>query len=196
MKPKTEKRLKARMRFFTPELYIRFNSDDDSEADLAEACWEKAIDDYRRHLRGLRKAMPAAVKSLTERCLHDFEVLSFHQQLETLIPARGKKKESSSPGSGVAVLCLRHSDEIQMLLYVLTNPVKHQVAPRNWPFSKERKHCLYDEIDAADKPAGSFLHRILFSDGSMLEIPFSLVFVDQFPLPANGSRPRPRKRAS
>jgi len=31
------------MRFFTPELFIRFNSPDDMEADRADADWEAAI---------------------------------------------------------------------------------------------------------------------------------------------------------
>jgi len=34
------------MQFFTPELYLRFNSRDDAVAMAAEAEWEKAITSY------------------------------------------------------------------------------------------------------------------------------------------------------
>lgn len=184
------------MRFFTPELYLQFNSDDDAEADRANAVWEEAVEQYRRHLKSLAKQMPAAVKSLAKLCLHDLELLSFQQQPEASSAPRAKREHASPQWSGAALLCLRDGDDVHTLMYVLCGPVRQQASPRNWPFSNERRHWLYDEIDAGRRPAGSFLHRILFSDGSILEIPFSMVFVDRFALPSNGSRQRPRKRAS
>jgi len=40
------------MRFFTPDLYLRFNSDDDDIADGADAEWQTVVKDYRPISRG------------------------------------------------------------------------------------------------------------------------------------------------
>src|SRR5271165_3957990 len=50
MKPQTEKRSEPVMKFFTPELFIKFNSPDDVVADRADEDWEAAIREYRSHL--------------------------------------------------------------------------------------------------------------------------------------------------
>lgn len=180
MRPKTEKRADVQMRFFTPELYLRFNSDEEVEADRADEAWEKATDDYRRHLKAFRKTMPASVRAMTERCLHDFELLSFHEEFK---PA-------------AAVLSLGNGSDIRIVVYTLWDRVRRKTGPRSWPFSKAQKHWLYDEIDVANQSGGRFVHRILSSDGSIVQIPFSQVFVDHFALPINGSRPRTKRRAS
>jgi hypothetical protein len=60
-----------------------------------------------------------------------------------------------------------------------------QIRPvKQWPFSKERVHWLYDELDTDDRHPGLFWHRILWSDGQVTEIP--LVDVVVHSLPANG----------
>jgi hypothetical protein len=43
------------MKFFTPELYIRYNSKEDAEADRADEDWEKSIRNYKSHLETLTK---------------------------------------------------------------------------------------------------------------------------------------------
>ena len=64
MKPQTEKPSEPVMKFFTPELFIKFNSPDDVVADRADEDWEAAIREYRSHLEGLRDQMPSQVKEL------------------------------------------------------------------------------------------------------------------------------------
>jgi hypothetical protein len=63
-------------------------------------------------------------------------------------------------------------------------------APERSPFSKTRTHGLYDEVDLAPAPRGAVLHRVLLSDGRVLEIPFLSVFIRSLPLspPEEGIR--------
>ena len=65
------------MRFFTPDLYLRFNSGDDEIADQANDEWEKAIDSYQTYLKNLN--LPESVKKLTEINLHDAELADFQE---------------------------------------------------------------------------------------------------------------------
>ena len=82
MKRRTEKPSDSPMRFFTPELYVRFNSADDAEADVADAEWESAVAAYRRHLDGLRDRIPMQVRALADLCLHDAELLAVQQEIQ------------------------------------------------------------------------------------------------------------------
>ena len=64
MRLQTEKPSEQVMKFFTPELFIRFNSTDDEKADRADEDWEAAIGAYRHHLDCLREQMPSQVNKL------------------------------------------------------------------------------------------------------------------------------------
>ena len=70
------------MRFFTPELYLRFNSRDDAVALAADAEWEAAIARYNAHLDSFRGKMPSQVVNLSEMCLHDADILLRQEQQE------------------------------------------------------------------------------------------------------------------
>lgn len=181
MKPPTEKPSEGGMRFFTPDLYLRFNSPDDDEADRADEAWESAVRDYQRHLRGLRDRVPGPVRKLAELCLHDWEVLAVHQEIEPSFP--------SPLWSAVAVVSLRRQDQVAVLVYALWDRIREHPAAPAWPFSGERKHWLYDELDVAADPRGPFLHRVLLSDGTVLEIPFASSFVHTFAVPPPGAAP-------
>jgi len=169
------------MRFFTPELYAQFNSPDDRVADRASAAWEEALRAYREHLEAIRPAMPSQVRKLAQLCLHDAEVLGFEQGLQSLFPV----PEAFGPGpfwSALAIVFLWQDDTICSLVYLLWDPIRESAAREDWPFSKLRKHWLYDEVDVAADHR-KFLHRILFSDGSVVEIPFVSVITSSVPLP-------------
>lgn len=154
--------LKPIMRYFTPELYIRFNSPDDDVADAANEAWENALEDYQNHLASFRDKMPSQVRKLSELCLHDAEVLSFEMGNEIL-----------------AIVSLKQDANIRSLFYMLWDRVRQYPFSGEWAFSKLRKSWLYDEVDVAPDQHGLFLHRVLFSDGSVVEIPFVSVVVEQ-----------------
>src|SRR5689334_16436410 len=114
MKPQTDAPSEQVMRFFTPDLYIKFNSPDDDEADRADEASEAAIRAYRHHLDGLRDRMPSQVRKVAELCLHDAELLACDQPVEPLFPF---PSEPFPHWSGFAILSVKQDDEILSLIY-------------------------------------------------------------------------------
>lgn len=84
----------------------------------------------------------------------------------------------------LAILSLKQEATVCSLIYVLWDWVRECAAQEGWQFSKARKHWLYDEVDLTPDRQGCFLHRILFSDGSVVEIPFLTAIVSSVQLPA------------
>jgi hypothetical protein len=164
------------MRFFTPELYLQFNSSDDEIADRANEAWEKALHEYQDHLDAIRPRMPSQVRKIAELCLHDAEVLGLEQEVQSLFP--------EPFWSAMAILSLKQDRTIQTLIYMLWDRVREYPARQDWPFSRSRKHWLYDEVDLAADRQGAFLHRILLSDGCIVEIPFRSAVISGVTLPA------------
>ncbi|HQU46762.1 MAG TPA: hypothetical protein PK867_28420 [Pirellulales bacterium] len=159
------------MKFFTPELYLRFNSQDD---DIADQAWESAIKAYHEHLDGIRNQMSQQVKGLLELCLHDCELLGWDENIEP------DPRFSAGPlpvWSAFSVLSLRCDGEVVSLNYVLWDKVRHRPARKDWPYLKSHTSWLYDEVDVTGGEHGRFVHRILFSDGTTAEIPFAMVHV-------------------
>lgn len=170
------------MRFFTPELYARFNSPDDGVADDADEAWERALNEYRDHLNAIRDRMTSPVRKLADLCLHDAELLAFDEVIE---PAFSFPYEPFGPyphWSAMVIISLKQDGRIVTLIYLVWDRVREHPAPQDWPFSKARTHWLYDEIDAAEGRRGMFTHRILFSDGRVLDVPFTSVIVHGLPL--------------
>ncbi len=157
------------MRYFTPDLFARYNSADEAVADEADAEWEAALAAYRAHLDAVRGELPPPVRELAELCLHDAELL-------------GDRPADPS----VAVVMLSQQGSFVVLVYSLWEQVREQPAPPDWPFSKQRTHWLYDELDIARGAEGRFLHRVLLSDGRALEIPFRSVILRRIPAPQSG----------
>ncbi len=174
MKPQTEKPSEPFMKFFTPDRFIKFNSLDDEEADRADEDWETALRDYRKHLDGLRDQMPAPVKELAKLDLHDAELLAVERKAETwgFFPLHIE----------LAILSLKQGDEVRSLIYFLWDQVRQSRSKASWPFSKQHKHWLYDEVDTSPSHRGAFLHRVLLSDGTVMEIPFVSVQIHGFSL--------------
>jgi hypothetical protein len=168
------------MRFFTPELFVRFNSPDEDEADRANQDWETALDEYRKHLDGIRDRLPPQVTKLADLCLHDAELLAWEQTVEPSSPPPMDPSAPESVSSATAIVSIRQEGKIVSLIYRLWDRVREHAAAEGWPFSKLRLHWLYDELDLA--PNGRFLHRVLLSDGRVLEIPFLSVIVYTLPI--------------
>lgn len=182
-KPRTEKPFEPVMRFFTPELYIRYNSSNDEEADRADEAWEAAMKEYHHHLNRLRDRMPSQVRELSDLCLHDAELLACDQPVEPFFPL---PSEPFPFWAGFAILSVKQGDSIVSLFYVLWDRIRTDQPEEPWPFSTRRPHWLYDEVDVAPGPRGLFLHRILFSDGIAREIPFVTALIHSLTLPATG----------
>jgi len=172
MKLQIEKHSESRMKYFKPELYLRYNSRDDADADRADRHWEKAIHAYTEHLRTFSKKMNDRVKDLAENlCLHDARLISSEGYLSAL---------PLLPHFRTWVISLRTNGKIVNLFYLLWGEVAESTAQKKWPFSKLSAHWLYDEVDFEPDSPFLYWHRVLLSDGRVISIPFFDVFVHSF----------------
>lgn len=174
------------MLFFTPELYLRYNSLDDEIALTADAEWEAAIVRYHQHLAALHDKMSSPVIELSKLCLHDGEILQRQERQHPL----GISCFEDWPGPprfwpfwcGLATLAVRLENELVTLFYFLCDHMTEQPAAEDWPFSKKHEHWLYDEVHWQGGGHGRFIHLILLSSGVVLTIPFDTVLVSRFNL--------------
>ncbi len=185
------------MKYFTPELYVRFNSHDDDVADAADDEWEKQIKMYRKHYKRLERQLPEELRRFhNEQCLHDADVegplivqpfslpwspryaVIAARQINTLIPEFLNT---------VAVLFYEVTDE-PVIEKSVSAPVFRSVQPI-W---------LYEEEDVI-KP-GLFEQEILISDGRVIKIRFRDFHYSIVPLKqeaAAAEKPRkPARRAA
>lgn len=179
------------MRFFTPELYVQANSADDAEADRAEEAWEVAIGDYRRHLASIRKKLPPSAIQLAKLYLHDWEFLAFDKHNPATIEIIPLRKKFAS-----AWLSLRSGDQVTELLYILCGDVQEHVGKFGRKLAAGTKIWLYEEVDLHGDNPNAFVHRILWSDGRITEIPSYSVVIHTFSIPQNGSKRKTRGIAS
>jgi hypothetical protein len=173
------------MKYFTPELYMQFNSFDVEEAERADAAWDLAEAAYKQRLASIREQLPMAVVRLSELCLHDALVVS---RLEQAQPFGEMPATYPVPlpvlWTAVAIVSVTAGEEVTSLIYSLSDHITVRDAPEGWRFSKLQEQWLYDELDLLNDDRGPFVHRILFSTGVSLEIPFVSVIVHQFRVPA------------
>ena len=169
------------MRFFTPDLFVRFNSDDDV-ADRASAEWDATRVRYRAHLDAIRDRLPQNVRDLTTVCLHDAELVARSEHAHTPRLHQGQPPAWSA----TEVLSLAtESGVLLSVLYALWDHVREYDAPPVWPFPEARhREWLYEELDVSPQGDGYFVHRILFNDGRVVEIPFADVMMHEVPLKA------------
>jgi len=153
------------MKFFTPELYVRFNSPDDDEADRADSEWEDAIRRYEADLESFRDQMPPRVRELADNlCLHDMQIMVVQHE-----PSMG-------------IVSVKQKEKLVVLFYILWGHMRKLSAPEDWPFSKAHVHWMYDEVDLDRQSPKHFWHRILLSDGSEVDVPFVDVAIHQVSL--------------
>jgi hypothetical protein len=54
------------MKFFTPELFVALNSQDESVVDEAMDQWDAATKNYEKHFAKLQKKLPKAIVDLVK----------------------------------------------------------------------------------------------------------------------------------
>jgi hypothetical protein len=142
------------MKYFTADLYERFNSRDIEVADRADTQWRKAEAKYQARLDKIRSRLPASIRDLADKlCLHDAEILSLGHDTDT------------------ASILARAENVLYCLSYALTSKVASTPPRRSPAFSNHAVRWLYDEVDM---PAPSkFSHRILLSDGREISLFFA-----------------------
>lgn len=147
------------MKFFTPDLYLRFNSRDRDVVEKAHEEWEEAIVGYQRHLAAISARLTPSTRAIAETlCLHDAEYLGL---------AVSRIPDSSS---SLATLWTRQGAASRLLIYILAAESLIQQASENWPYSDQDVHWLYDEFDVSEQ--GIAQHEVLLSDGRVLRFQF------------------------
>jgi hypothetical protein len=165
------------MKYFTPELFIAFNSSDREIASDASTQWDKVVAAYDRQLRSLRRKLPQPVRQLTNLCLHDAEFIEFEE-----VSPNGRR--------AVAHVVLRQHGEIIFLSYFLLEKPSIGRPIEDAVFSRHAVQWLYDEVDC--QGPGDFRHDILLSDGRVFRLRFEHLSI----LTAVASAPEPAARRS
>ena len=94
------------MKYFKPELFVAFNSEDARTANRASQAWDEAVTAYDQYLKSIRRRLPAAVQKLSKLHLHDAAYLDCGE-------------ESPSPENRAAHLTVRREGQPLLLLYFL-----------------------------------------------------------------------------
>jgi len=162
------------MKYFTPELWLDFNSGDWASASKK---YDRRLSAYRKHLQNILPRLPRdARRFFREVCLlHDGTLV----RLETgdHIEAQTRKVVSGKAGrqAGVRMLVLTEGGEFTYALHykeVVRVQVKFPAEAVLFPISRHANFgdWGYDELSAVTD--GIFRHGILFSSGATITIDF------------------------
>ena len=183
MKPTVEKPSENVMKFFTPELYIRFNSEDEAVSDQADEEWDHAVEEYEKHLEKLGGFVTRIADRLEAVGMHDAEFLNNSRNLIDMETHIRMRHEFFPFWMNVLIMSFKQEGKIISLNYIHWDEARVYPALDTWRFSKKRSHWLYDEIDASPRgQSESFVHRILLSDGCIFEIPFGDLLIHEIRL--------------
>jgi hypothetical protein len=152
------------MKYFTPELYLRFCSPDPDVADEATEEWERAASRYERHYKKIRQSLPESVRSFADAlCLHDAEVFA---------PARllGGRQEVIIVTQNVNTLVPESLNTLIILHYAVTEDPIIETLSDSSAFAQHNPVWLHDEFDLSGPD--SFAHEILLSTGRLIKLRF------------------------
>ena len=154
------------MRFFTPELFIALNSQNEDVVEDALEKWEAARKDYREHFAKIEAKLPKPFVKLRKTvALHDSLAEPRANPLWTVC-------QTDDQGEHIrAVISLRQEHAEFDLIYLdLVKPIAWSKPVESEFFSDEHVLWLYDEAGLAKN--GDFTHEILFSNGSVVLVTF------------------------
>jgi hypothetical protein len=154
------------MKYFTPELMLRFGSDDEVVALAASEEWDRRQAIYRDHLKQLGPTLPRSVRGLLKRFyLHDAKVFTIALDDRSTLVVN-------------LLLDGENNGGLQLTYRLVAPPTIHRHPEIAEPCTPPQ--WLYDEIDAAENEPGVFTHNILLTNGSELELRFRNLTVKRF----------------
>lgn len=140
------------MKYFTKELFDRFNSDDVNIVEKAHDEWKEAIDNYRNYLDTTYDRYPPSVRKFIETCcFHDAQILYFNFVGSSF----GKSFLKVTPEKGEEKIIEFDVDRNGVYDY----------------YYKKGSYWLYEEFEAIEN--NKFKLSILLDNGTELEILFS-----------------------
>jgi hypothetical protein len=150
------------VKYFTPVLYVRGNSTDDDQVDVAETEWETARAAYRARVAEIGPALlPELRRFEAELNLHDAEVIGPAREGNRDVLLIARLSNTPLPGQDNSLAILR---------YRVIGPPSVTTPVRSRVFDSARPEWLYDEIDF--EAPGVFSHEVLFSDGRVVRLVF------------------------
>ena len=154
------------MKFFTPELFIALNSQEEDVVDRAIEKWDAARRNYRKHFARIEKKLPKSFVKLRKTvALHDSLVELAANPVWTIC-------QTDDQGEHIrAIISLRQEHAEFDLIYLdLVKPTEWSKPVDSDRFSDEHVLWLYDEVGWTKD--GHCTHEIFFSNGSVVLVTF------------------------
>ena len=157
------------MKYFTPELYVQGNSDDDDVVDHVEQEWERRNNSYDRHYKKIQSQLPEALRKFhDEQCLHDADWNGISRVPGCTFPCNSQDIMIIACQENTLIPEFIHTFAI--LQYTITSPPVFERPVQSKHFDEVQPIWLYDEIDVVSP--GVFSHSILISSGLVVTIHF------------------------
>jgi hypothetical protein len=158
------------MKYFTPELYVQGQSDDDDVTDYVEQGWERRIKRSNRHYKKIEAQLPEALRKFcAEQCLHDADWNGIARVPGCTFPCNSQDV--------MIIACQENTlipeflNTFAILQYTITSSPTFERPVQSKVFDEVQPIWLYDEIDVVSP--GVFSHSILISSGLVVTIHFS-----------------------
>jgi hypothetical protein len=154
------------MKYFTPELYVRGQSDDETIQGEVDLLWEEAVESYEQALQKIRPLLPERIRYfLDELLLHDAVVLSLARQQDRLIMVLQKDIPPKD------IVTLTYTLVAEPVINTAALPEQHRSNVMGF---------MYDEFDLIqDGELPLYTQSILFSNGWEIQLRFSDVQVSR-----------------
>jgi hypothetical protein len=161
------------MRFFTPELFVELNSDNDDVIDRAERKWEVARTQYQNYLKSIEKKLPnSLLQFCKEMHLHDSRVKYEPNPVWTICHT-----DNTGQHTGAVLAVTYKATEFVLSYLDLVEPTRVHRPVDSPVFHSQHVLWLYDEVSQVKKNVYS--HDILFSDGNVLTVRFKGFMYDE-----------------
>jgi len=144
--------------YFTPELVVRLQDHDPAAMDAADAAWEAAEQRYEQRLAEIGPIIDPILKRFEDVLLHDATVEIISRRDDQFVI--------------VLLKDIPPRDLVTLTYTLVAEPILvHDALP---PHLRSRvMQFQYDEFDVEQKDGQAhFLHRILFSNGWEVRLPF------------------------
>jgi hypothetical protein len=170
------------VKYFTPDLYARGQSDDDDILDGADQLWEEAGERYAAYLRSIEPELPPGIRNIHENYyLHDAVVLSVGRQGDTFVIVL----QLDTPSYDA------HSDLLLFTYELAGEPIIDREALPGEHRCEQPVEWMYDEVELVPGQPATCVQSVLLSNGWEVRLPMRDVRIQPLQSLIPGSRDRP-----
>jgi hypothetical protein len=166
------------MKYFTPDLIARGQSNDSHVLDEVEVLWDNQCDSYQSHLRSLQKDLPPGLRHILDNYyLHDAKIQGMGQRNDAFVVVL-----QLDPPPQSLLTFTYHLLEEPSIVMALAETARGKGSVVEW---------WYDEIDKVAGQPPTWRQSILLSNGWEVSLHFQDVQVEEvqaiLPAPRNGA---------